>query len=189
MTNILFIGNSFTARNKLPELIAQLAAAHGIDVRHRLISAGGASLRRHLNAGIARKEIASGGYKYVVLQEQSTLPIKNAARMRESILEFDQAIKAAGAKTVLYMTWARQNAPQTQQAISDAYQSIGNDIGGIAVPVGLAWEYLVKRKEAERLYDRRGSHSRCATGSWFTRASAIRRRSRTSSRIFSAANE
>jgi len=51
--NILFIGNSFTARNNLPDLIAQLAAAHGESMRHRLITAGGASLRRHWNAGEA----------------------------------------------------------------------------------------------------------------------------------------
>ena len=31
---------------------------------------------------------------------------------------FNEAIKRAGAKTVLYMTWARQNAPETQQTIA-----------------------------------------------------------------------
>jgi hypothetical protein len=158
MTNILFIGNSLTARNNLRALIAQLAAAHGIEVRHHLISAGGASLRRHLNAGAALKAIASRRYEYVVLQEQSTLPIKNAARMRESVLEFHHAIAAAGAKTVLYMTWARQHAHQTQDAISDAYRSIGKEIGGIVVPVGTAWEYLRKRQADVPLFDRDGSH-------------------------------
>ena len=34
---ILFIGNSFTARNGLPDLIAQLAAAHGKAIEHRLL--------------------------------------------------------------------------------------------------------------------------------------------------------
>ena len=48
---ILFIGNSFTARNNLPGLLAQLAAARGKQVEHRLISAGGASLRNHWNGG------------------------------------------------------------------------------------------------------------------------------------------
>jgi hypothetical protein len=48
---------------------------------HRLISAGGASLRKHLNAGEALKAIQAGQYDCVVLQEQSTLPIKNAKRM------------------------------------------------------------------------------------------------------------
>ena len=102
--NILFIGNSFTQRNNLPDLVAKLATEANIDVTHDLISAGGASLRTHWNAGHAAKAIASGKYDYVVLQEQSTLPIKNAARMAENIRLFAGAIKAAGAKTVLYTT-------------------------------------------------------------------------------------
>ena len=46
-------GNSFTARNDLPGLIAGLAAARGNDMQHHLITAGGASLRQHWNAGEA----------------------------------------------------------------------------------------------------------------------------------------
>src|SRR5215217_3468704 len=76
--NVLFIGNSFTARNDLPGRVAELAAARGKTLRHRLISAGGASLRAHWNAGEALTAIREGGYDAVVLQEQSTLPIKNA---------------------------------------------------------------------------------------------------------------
>jgi hypothetical protein len=99
---VLFIGNSFTARNDLPGLIARLAQARGKVLEHRLISAGGASLRRHWNAGEARKAINDGGFNFVVLQEQSTLPIKNHKRMHESVRLFDQAIKDVGGKTVLY---------------------------------------------------------------------------------------
>jgi hypothetical protein len=83
--NVLFIGNSFTARNDVPGLIAKQAAAKGKELRHRLISAGGASLRAHWNAGEALKAIQTGGYDDVVLQEQSTLPVKNARRMHESV--------------------------------------------------------------------------------------------------------
>src|SRR5262245_11487995 len=97
---VLFIGNSFTARNDLPDLIVQLAAERGKTFQYRLISAGGASLRQHWNAGEAQKAIQEGHYDHVVLQEQSTLPVKNAGRMHENVRLFDAAIKAAGAKTV-----------------------------------------------------------------------------------------
>jgi len=116
--NVLFIGNSFTARNDLPALVAALAAAAGTTMSHRLISAGGASLRMHWNKGEAPKAIREGGYDYVVLQEQSTLPIKNAARFHENVRLFDEEIKAAGSKTVLYMTWARRHAPDSQRALT-----------------------------------------------------------------------
>src|SRR5262245_12918691 len=106
--------------------------------QHRLISAGGASLRTHWNAGEARKAIQEKQYDCVVLQEQSTLPVKNAKRMHENVRLFDEEIKAAGSTTVLYMTWARLSAPESQQAITDAYAGIGRELGATVVPVGLA---------------------------------------------------
>jgi hypothetical protein len=156
--NVLFIGNSFTARNDLPGTIARLAATRGRTIQHRLISAGGASLRTHWNAGHAAKAIRDGHYDRVVLQEQSTLPIKNAARMRDNVRLFDEVIQAAGAETVLYMTWARQHAPDTQQAITNAYTEIGGEIDAMVVPVGVAWQRVLGKPKHPVLHDRDGSH-------------------------------
>jgi hypothetical protein len=155
---VLFIGNSFTARNNLPGLIAQLAATQGKSMEHRLISAGGASLRMHWNAGQALKAIKEVHYDHVVLQEQSTLPVKNAQRMHENVRLFDEAIKNAGAKMVLYMTWARQHAPETQEAIADAYTSIGRELGATVVPVGLAWQSFLRKHDQPILHDKDQSH-------------------------------
>jgi hypothetical protein len=155
---LLFVGNSFTQRNDLPALLASLAAARGLSLEHELISAGGASLRTHWNAGHAAKAIAQGRYDYVVLQEQSTLPVKNAQRMAENVRLFDAAIQSAGSRTVLYMTWARQHSPDSQQAISDAYTSIGKELGAVVVPVGLAWQKFQAQHDQPQLYDRDQSH-------------------------------
>jgi hypothetical protein len=155
---VLFIGNSFTARNDLPGLIAKLAAARGKTLEHRLISAGGASLRTHWNAGHALKAIQSGEYDHVVLQEQSTLPVKNVKCMHESVRLFDEAIKAAGARTVLYMTWARQHEPASQETIADAYASIGRELDAAVVPVGLAWQRFLGKYDRPVLHDKDQSH-------------------------------
>lgn len=155
---ILFIGNSFTARNDLPGLIAQLAETRGQQLQHQLIQAGGASLRMHWNKGDARKAIAQTHYDYVALQEQSTLPLKNPRRFHENVRLFDQAIKAAGAKTALYLTWARQNAPETQAAITDAYTAIGEELGATIIPAGVAWENFLRKHVSPVLHDKDRSH-------------------------------
>ncbi|MDX6712424.1 MAG: hypothetical protein QOH96_3440 [Blastocatellia bacterium] len=156
--NILFIGNSFTARNNVPELTAQIAAARGRKLEHRLISAGGASLRMHWNKAEAQRVLTATPFDFVVLQEQSTLPVKNAIRMRESIRLFDDAIRSAGSKTVLYMTWSRQLEPQNQKLITDAYDAIGAELGAIVVPVGVAWQQALAKHPDLNLYDKDGSH-------------------------------
>src|SRR3954449_3596169 len=144
--NVLFIGNSFTARNDLPTLVELLAAATERKLKHRLISVGGASLRTHWNKGEAKRAIETGGYDYVVLQEQSTLPVKNAKRMHENVRLFDGVIRSSGARTVLYMTWAQRHAPESQQAITDAYIEIGRELGASVVPVGPAWQRVLGRE-------------------------------------------
>jgi hypothetical protein len=156
--NVLFIGNSFTARNDLPGMVSRLAAAAQKQLNFRLISAGGASLRMHWNKGEAPRAIRGGNYDCVVLQEQSTLPVKNAVRMRENVMLFDETIRAAGARTVLYLTWARKYAPQTQQSITSAYRTIGSEIGATVVPVGVVWQEALRQRGCPVLYDKDGSH-------------------------------
>jgi hypothetical protein len=156
--NVLFVGNSFTARNDVPGLVESLATAGELKFHHRLISAGGASLRRHWNGAEARRAIERGGYDYVVLQEQSTLPLKNPQRMHENVRLFDQSIRAAGSKTALYMTWARRHEPQNQRKIARAYTAIADELGATLLPVGLAWGAYLRRDGAPVLYDRDNSH-------------------------------
>lgn len=155
---ILFVGNSFTSRNNLPGLLAGLAGARGIEVEHKLISAGGASLRQHLNGGTALPAIATGGFDVVVLQEQSTLPVKSPARMRESVREFDAAIEEAGARTALYLTWARRNAPESQQALTSAYAGCAVELGATLIPVGMVWERFLAAHDHPALHDQDNSH-------------------------------
>ena len=155
---VLFIGNSFTARNDLPGLVGRLARAAGARLEHQLISAGGASLRRHWNAGEAAKAIDRRRFDYVVLQEQSTLPVKNAGRVIENVRLFDERITAAGSKTALYMTWARRHAPETQAAITDAYMDAAQETGATIIPAGVAWQSFLREHDSPVLHDRDGSH-------------------------------
>jgi hypothetical protein len=123
---------------------------------------GGASLRAHWNKGDARRAIETGGYDWVVLQEQSTLPVKNARRMHENVRLFDAVIREAGARTALYMTWARRHAPESQAAIADAYTAIGAELGAAVVPAGLAWQRYAREHAEPTLYDADGSHPTAA---------------------------
>ena len=157
---VLFVGNSFTARNDLPGLVSGLAAAGAdpIELATRLISAGGASLRRHWNAGDAAAAITAGIHDWVVLQEQSTLPVKNPRRFHENVREFAPVIGAAGSRLALYMTWARREAPETQDDLDRAYEEIGEEVGGVVVPVGRVWQACLAAPDAPLLHDADGSH-------------------------------
>jgi len=163
-SRILFIGNSYTARNQLPRLLADLAAAaaHPRRVDFELIFACGASLKRHWNAGIGRDRLAALSWNYVVLQEQSTLPLKNPARYHENVRLFVPEIARCGARPVLYLTWSRQQAPDTQDRITGAVEEIAAEVNALVVPAGPAWHALMARHGDIPLYTDDGSHPTAA---------------------------
>ena len=69
---------------------------------------GGWSLEKHWQDGKAAELIGGKKWDAVVLQEQSLGPLENPAVLKEYVKKFDELIKKQGAKTVLFMTWARQ---------------------------------------------------------------------------------
>jgi hypothetical protein len=157
---ILFIGNSYTSRNQLPRLVAELAAAAQCPQRvdFEMIVAGGASLRRHWNAGRAQEALQSKPWDYVVLQEQSTLPLKNPQRYHDNVRLFAPLIAERPAQAVLYLTWSRQAAPQTQEAITRAVYNIAEEISAFVAPVAPAWHRALHAVAGLQLYESDGSH-------------------------------
>lgn len=157
---MLFVGNSYTSRNQLPQRIAELggSSSRGTRIQTNSIVAGGASLKRHWNAGHAQRALAEARFDYVVLQEQSTLPVKSPQRYHDNVRLFSALIAAHGSVPVLYLTWSRANAPQTQQLLDDAVDSIAVEIGARVVPVGPAWHAVMRAEPAIALYEDDGSH-------------------------------
>jgi hypothetical protein len=166
-TRLLFVGNSFTARNGLPHVLVDLAAAAAdpLDVEVESIIAGGASLRRHWNAGVAQRALEASRFDWVVLQEQSTLPIKNAQRYHENVRLFAPLVAAHGAWLALYLTWSRAHAPDTQALLDDAVEAIGAELAARVVPVGRVWHDALEDDPPIALYMPDGSHPN-ATGSY-----------------------
>jgi len=161
---LLFIGNSFTSRHQLPQLIAALAAQATSPRRVvvQTIVAGGASLRRHWNGGIAQQALAAGRWDDVVLQEQSTLPIKNPQRYHENVRLFAPEIARNGARCVLYLTWARRDVPYAHAQLTAAVESIGAEVGALVVPVGRAWQAALQQNPEMTLHADDGSHPSAA---------------------------
>lgn len=157
---ILFIGNSYTFYNDMPQQLRQLALSGG-EIRIAQVErvvVGGRNLKQHWEDTVARAAIAKGDWDYVVLQEHSLGALQAADTMRKYMGLFDAEVRKVGAHTMLYMTWARQVKPETQKEITRVYTSIGRELGALVVPVGLAWEQVQRTYPTLVLFDPDGSH-------------------------------
>jgi hypothetical protein len=134
---VLFIGNSYTYVNDLPSMIVALAEAAGgrrIEVDRDLV--GGCTFERHVKETKAIEKIQQKKWDVVVLQEHSLRPVIERNLMFQYARLLHEEIKKRGAKTVFYLTWARQNVPEMQDgadpAASPTYARAMYDINGAA---------------------------------------------------------
>jgi hypothetical protein len=146
-----------------------LAGRAGRRVVVEMIAEGGATLKDHWERGKAVQAIRSGGWDYVVLQEQSTLGvtylvdgqprITDADKYFRYARRFDGEIRKSGARTVLFGFWARDNAPEEDwNALAYFHRQLGKELGSTVAPVGLAWHAIRQQDGGIRLYQADRSH-------------------------------
>jgi hypothetical protein len=169
-TRVLFIGNSYTYFNNLPEIFAKLAeAGHKGRVEVSTVAPGGWRLKDHWEKGTALQLLDAEKWDFVVLQDQSTLGIaywvegkdhvNSDAIFRPYAEKWAAAVHARGAMPVFFLTWAGKNAPEDQAALNYAYARAAKDTGSFISPVGIAWETLRREKPNIGLfYEGHGSH-------------------------------
>jgi hypothetical protein len=148
--HVLFIGNSHTERfGGMDWLVGNLVAAEdpprAFDAERQ--TASGVTLEYHYHNG-AIERIRSGDWDVVVLQEYLPgIPTQSDAPFHEYARLLDAEIRAAGARTVLYMTWPQARyAWADLQDFIDSYRAVSAEIGAPVAPVGVAME----RARAER---------------------------------------
>ena len=163
---ILMLGNSFTAHNNLPQMVAKLT---GAEVASN--TRGGARLAEQLNTETELgsrtvNALHNEEWDYVVLQEMSNAPALNTEKFYESAMALCNEIKANGAVPVFYATWAyeRSSEPlektgfsydEMYKKMSDAYDEVAKVNGALIAEVGKAFYELA---DEVSLYETDGSH-------------------------------
>jgi len=151
-TRVLFVGNSFTFYNGgIDAQLARLAPS----VRASSVAVGGYTLDRHWHGGTVPQAIRDGHWTYVVLQEQSQLPVIDPAMFRQGVTELDRAIAASGARTILLMTWERPDSVGegvTTANLAAAYDALGAELKIKVAPVGLAFADALAQRPGLVLY-------------------------------------
>lgn len=167
---VLFIGNSYTYVNHLPQLFSDLSAAGGHAVVTATAAQGGWTLAQHAESAETLNLLKSHPWDRVILQEQSVIPAIADRRTQRSIpaaTTLATAIRAAGGQPLLFMTWGRQQGlPEAgfadyatmQQALATGYEDIARQIQAPVAPVGLAWEHALAADPSLDLWNSDGSH-------------------------------
>jgi hypothetical protein len=171
---VLFVGNSFTFRNSLPALVHDLAAADpGAKPIYSVeYAAPGWSLHEAAKDDGLSKLLREVHWDVVVLQEKSWLLSYPEDQWRRETYpgasELHEKITAAGAHTLLFMTWGyrlgdrpdvpHDTYPAMQARLADGYSRLGRLLGAQVAPAGLAWAEALRRDPRLDLWADDGKH-------------------------------
>lgn len=158
---IMFVGNSYTFGGNLPQIISILSENTKVKLDTRKSTFPGAKLSHHWRGvnGLKTKEmIKSGNYDIIVLQEQSMGCIAEPDSVVKYLKLFCDFIKSSGAKPYIYVTWARENAPQNQEIINKVLFKSASENNAKLVNVGNAWSLAKQLQPEIELYFIDGSH-------------------------------
>ncbi|TAK15853.1 MAG: SGNH/GDSL hydrolase family protein [Acidobacteria bacterium] len=149
---VLFIGNSLTVANGLPQLVEQFSAAAGAPLKATVVAFPDFSLGDHWERGDALRAIRRGGWDAVVLQQgPSSLPESRVSLIADT-RRFDAEIRKAGARTALFMVWPPRARARFAPDVSKSYADAAAAVGGLLLPVGDVWRAALSADASLALY-------------------------------------
>lgn len=173
---VLFIGNSYTYVNSLPDLISSMYAASGDDFDYEMSAPGGCTFQQHCTVSLPY--IQQGGWDYVVLQEQSQLPSFPEEQFMHESYPFAAQLCSLirqynpDAHILFYMTWGRKNGDAQNcvyfpplctyegmdSMLYDRYMLMMTDNQTCVSPVGAVWHHIREHYPEMELYQSDESH-------------------------------
>lgn len=171
---VLFLGNSYTYVNNLPQIVHDVALSAGDTLVFDSYTPGGYQLIDHSTDAISQNKIMAGGWDYVVIQGQSQEPITFYNQFNSGGGALYNLIKQYNpcAVTMPYMTWGRKNGDASNcvafpimctyqgmdTTIRNRYLNLTASINGEVSPVSVVWNYLRQNNPSIELYQTDESH-------------------------------
>ncbi|WP_417603500.1 PKD domain-containing protein [Owenweeksia hongkongensis] len=176
--SVLFIGNSYTGVNNLPQLTKDVALSVGDTFLFDSHTPGGAQMQQHASNATAIQKVFSQPWDHVVLQAQSQEPSFGQAQVQQSVYPYAEILcdtmraNDSCTRPIFYRTWGRKNGDASNCAVAPwlcsyegmdsalafSYSKMANDNDAFLSPVGDVWKYIRANYPSINLYAPDESH-------------------------------
>ena len=154
---LLFLGNSHTYYNSMPDIVARLLDATGVKVHVTMQTEGGKGLGYHAARADVSFNIRHGHYDFIVAQDRSAG--FEIGAFREAVRLLKEHTDKASSSLCLYMPWTARDKREAQNDMTEAYLSVAKGLGCSLAPVGEVFTRLLRTVETDLLYREDGNHT------------------------------
>ena len=176
--DVLFIGNSYTNANNLPQMVSELALSFGDTLNFESSIAGGATFSSHSTNINTLNKISQNPWDYVVLQAQSQEPSFSPNQVSNDVFPYAQILidsiesNSICTEPIFFMTWGRKYGDQQncqfyppictylgmQQRLRQSYLDMTINHNATCSPVGICWKESIAQDSTLNLFSSDNSH-------------------------------
>ncbi len=161
---ILFIGNSHTYMNDMPELVREMIEeVTGKPCEVFMLAYSGRSLKWHMDEEYfsERFNILHGKFDYCIIQEQAH-PMPDEADTIKYAAKIIELCRKVNTVPVIFETWAKKDQPEIQPLMNRRYQELAKEHAALLAPIGEVWSSVMAELQNSSdadLYYRDGAHA------------------------------
>jgi hypothetical protein len=138
--SILFIGNSLTYTNNLPELTKNFAKLKGKVIKTKMIALPNYALVDHWNDGVVQKEIKNKKYDFVIIQQGPSSQSNGREMLIEYGKKYGELCKSNNALLCYFMVWPSLKNYHTFESVIENHKEAASMNEAILLPVGEVWK-------------------------------------------------
>lgn len=156
--NVLFLGNSHTTTNDLPEMVMNLVESDRTRRRFNVTVRSGANLEQIAKSAEVKKLIAAGKFSDVVLQGASLSTSHKYEYSQAGAVSLAKLAKKSKSKVWFFAEWPRKGFKETPYILG-IYQKIAKEGGGKVIPICKVWDGILKHNPYFDLWSADGNHA------------------------------
>lgn len=156
--SVLFLGNSLTYTNDLPAMVRAIGAADGVTISTKMMAHPNWGLQDHWEQGDAGKEVASGKWDVVVMQQGPSSLAESRVNLLTWATKFGTVATGHGTCPAMYMVWPDVSSKAAFSAVYAHYKEAADSIHGQFIPAGEAWLHAWDATPSLALYGGDGFH-------------------------------
>ena len=138
--NLLFVGNSLTYTNDLPDIVERLAKERGIKIGTQSVAYPNYALEDHWNDGCVQTLIDSKKFDFIIVQQGPSSQEEGRLMLLEYGEKLNDLCKKSDARLAFFMVWpARVNYSNFGGVILN-YTNAALEFDALLCPVGTYWK-------------------------------------------------
>ncbi|WP_232457103.1 SGNH/GDSL hydrolase family protein [Polaribacter sp. SA4-12] len=155
---ILFVGNSLTYSNNLPDILEDIANKSGIEIKTKSLCFANYAIADHLNEGKLHKTLSKKKYDYVVVQQGPSSQLEGKKMLIDDGRILKKVCDKYNTKLVYFMVWTSKKWYHTLDLVIENHKIAAKQNNALLFPVGKVWKEYNKHKNVEYLYSLDGFH-------------------------------